>query len=147
MPTLKGAYEAPNVTKSHKDFVWGKVDALTKDKKGTKRELLDLLRVVYTHYDNGGHSCGRSKRSRLLESCMETLRGKKFHARDWRKLRSLITILVSMYHDDEYIKKMQWYDGHTDDEFGLISNIQERAHLMAVFVLVRLTELTSERPQ
>ncbi len=146
MGTLKQAYEASNVTASHREFVWEKVNALTVGKEGTKRELLDLLRMVYRHYDNGGHSCGRSKRSTLLESCINILQNKKLFRDHWQELRKKITLLVSMYHDDGYIEKMGWYD-HVDREFGLISSVQERVHLMAVFQLLRLTELTDERPQ
>ena len=146
MPKLKEVYLAPSVTGLHRDFVWGKVEALTKGKKGTKRELFDLLRLVYRHYDNGGHSCGRSRRSKLLESCLSLLQKKKLLSKDWGDLRKQVTILVSMYHDDEYILEMGWY-ADADVEFALISNVHERVHLMAVFELLKLTELTDERPQ
>lgn len=146
MGTLKEVYEAPNVTPSHRDFVWGKVKALTDGKKGSKRELFDLLRVVYSHYDNGGHSCGRSRRSKLLELSVSILQKKKLLSKDRRELSTAITMLVSMYHDDEYILEMGWYTD-VDLEHALISNVQERVHLMAVFELLGLTGLTSQRPQ
>lgn len=143
---LREVYLAENVSDSHRTFVWEKVDALTKGKKGSRTELFDLLRMVYSHYDNGGHSCGRSQRSRLLESCMEVLQKRKLLRRDEKEVSRIITILVSMYHDDNYIIRMGWYQD-IDLKYGLISEIQERVHLMAVFELLRLKELTDERPE
>jgi hypothetical protein len=146
MPKLKEVYLGPKVAESHKSFIWEKVEALTRGKQGSRRELFDLLRVVYSHYDNGGHSCGRSRRSKLLESSMGILQKKRLLSKDRQELSETITMLVSMYHDDEYILEMGWYTD-VDLEHALTSNVQERVHLMAVFELLGLTELTSERPQ
>lgn len=143
MQTLMQAYQAPNVTQSHKDFVWGEVAILTKGKKGSRQEIFDLLRLVYRHYDNGGHSSGRSRRSQILERCLSILQKSRMTSNDRCELCEKITTLVSMYHDDEYIRKMCWYD-YPDDNFALISSVSERVPLLAVFTLLGLTNLTQD---
>ena len=53
----------------------------------------------------GGHSCGRSLRSVLLEGIQVKLREK-----DLNTAKLYLGILLAMYHDYRYINRHHWFD-------------------------------------
>lgn len=138
MTNIKALYDNPEVNSGQRDYFWEKVsEILIQQEKGKIFILKESLRYMYQRYDCGGHSCGRSMRSLLLEEAMRDIRSE-----DFESAGKIFSIIVAMYHNHEYIEKHGWYDFKMD--FGLYgSSIDERIHLS---VLAFLTGVENEIP-
>lgn len=66
------------------------------------------LRLLWTRYDTGGISVGRSLRSLLLDEIISVLAKRSRGGEE--RVRVLLSVLLGMYHDHSYIRAMSWYD-------------------------------------
>lgn len=123
--SIKALYENEDVPLGQRNFFWKEVHHIlgSPDKEEIVTRSLSYL---YQRYDYGGHSCGRSLRSLLLESAIREVR-----AGGMASAGKKIALLVAMYHSHAHIDKSGWYDFPLD--FGIYgSSLEERIHLAAV---------------
>lgn len=78
---------------------------LTRSRMGVLGAIFCLNRL-WQGYDEGGHSIGRSFRSRILEQILPWLRS----GTHLQKAKTALSILVAMHYDYEYINKHGWWD-------------------------------------
>lgn len=93
------------------------------------------LRLLWERYDTGGISVGRSLRSSLLEESISLLAKNPHRLR--KRIQTLLSVLLGMYHDHRYINTMGWYDyelGHFSE-----SDLMHRVWLLPLPSCLRLT--------
>jgi hypothetical protein len=102
-----------------------------------------LLKKIWTRYDLGGHSIGRSRRSLLLEAAMDAMRHE-----DRENAKSHIAFLIAMYHNVDYINSHNWFDykveHFTDAWLQDLCNLVAAWILLGIDVLPDIQELTDE---
>lgn len=108
MPSLKVMCDSKKISVPQREYFWEEVNAVL-SKEGDRIDIaLECLTRVWTGYDMGGHSCGRSLRSFLLEFVISTLKEQK--SEDVDKIKLALSILVAMYFDYKYINQQKWFD-------------------------------------
>jgi hypothetical protein len=101
------------VTKAREEFI---LRALSEEKnKNPEKSDIEKARIsmseLWSLYDLGGISVGRSLRSVILETVTECM---DFGLEEESKY--LVSLLIRMYHDVEYINRYNWYDFEVDLE-------------------------------
>lgn len=114
MKQLKKLVNDPGISKLQRKTFNAGVKVLLREggeRKGVKGALFYLGRLGYC-YSVGGHSCGRSMRSLILDQSMLWLRGDDGtpERSSVRKAKTAVSILVAMHYDYRYINKHRWFD-------------------------------------
>lgn len=93
------------------------VKALLKEGGEGIAGALFCLRRLWRCYDAGGHSMGRSLRSCILEKILELFRENEKAANEAciQKAKILLSVLVAMHYDYEYINRRGWFDYRLKD--------------------------------
>jgi hypothetical protein len=73
--------------------------------KSDHEKVRFLMRSLWTSYDLGGISVGRSLRSVILEQATEC-----FDFNLMEESKYLVSLLICMYHNPSYINRNGWYD-------------------------------------
>jgi hypothetical protein len=143
MASLKSLYLKTGVSAAQRNAFWKKVretksKALQENKNDKEKAALYLLQHLWSCYDMGGISVGRSLRALLLEHATKELReGKK------KSPHKILATLVAMYHDQAHIRRWQWYDFPVADDDPYSSSLTERIFLCSA---VQLLELRGDIP-
>ena len=96
--------------------------------------IIQCLRKVWHKYDTGGHSCGRSLRSLILEKMQKWLiEGKML------QVRCALSILLAMYYDYKYINANNWYDFKLEDVWDL--PLEERIFFSTIAFVLELDDI------
>jgi hypothetical protein len=121
MRSLKTLCVDPCFPKRQKEYFRAQVDALLVEGGVGKNGALFCLNRLWHHYDVGGHSMGRSLRSVILEKILVWLRVDKETTDDTsiQKAKIILSILVAMYYDFEYINRHDWFDYKLADMWDL----------------------------
>jgi hypothetical protein len=128
MTSVKALYEDPRVSAGQRAYFWRKVaEVLSEPCPSTLETARRSLSYIWCCYDSGGHSVGRSLRSRLLECAM-----KYFDSGNTTKTGEIIVVLIAMYHNHEHIERAGWYDYTPSPDCYPDSSSDERVHLAVV---------------
>lgn len=108
MRSLKELCNDPEFPKTQKACFDMQVSILLTESRMGNDGAIFCLRRLWQNYDEGGHSMGRSLRSRILEQILSWLRsGTPLRL---QKAKTALSILVAMHYDYEYINRHNWFD-------------------------------------
>lgn len=112
MRSLRALCNDSGFPKSQQIHFKEEVNALLVQSGVGESGALFCLRRLWQHYDVGGHSMGRSLRSIVLEGVIGLLRTSGETATEIRieKAKTLLSVLVAMHYDYEYINRHDWFD-------------------------------------
>ncbi|MDD2657799.1 MAG: hypothetical protein PHD04_04050 [Candidatus Pacebacteria bacterium] len=96
--------------KGQKEYFRTEVAALLAESGMGRGGALFCLSRLWQYYDVGGHSMGRSLRSVILDKVMDWLRASATDEASVQKAKTLLSVLVAMHYDYEYINRQRWFD-------------------------------------
>ncbi|MAG12457.1 hypothetical protein CL630_01450 [bacterium] len=109
------------------------------EREGSKKDIaLYCIIEVCRGYDSGGHSCGRSLRSGILEKVFSWLTDGYEE-----KAKCGLSILLAMYYDYEYINESGWFGHESGHKIESVaeSPLRDRIHLSAAAFSLGLDEI------
>lgn len=151
MPTLDELCNNPSFPALQQEYFWKEVERLKYGDRSSLEKAAQCLNYVWNHYDSGGHSCGRSWRSFILEQVIAWLRSEieieKEGTRHTTAIRQhdeiiakkALSVLIAMYFDYGYINRSGWYDYPLDGVWDV--PLDDRIHLCAAAILLDVREI------
>jgi len=134
MKSLKALYQGTEINESQKAQFREEIRRI-KDISPIRNKVLEhCLLDIAQEYSQGGISSGRSLRSMLLDQARWWLKH-----RAPEKAKVALSVLISMYHDVEYINSQSWYDFKIENNNGV--PIVERINLCVIAEIMGIDEL------
>jgi len=121
MSSLQALCDDPGFPDVQKGYFRIEAEALLSEGGTGKEGALFCLSHLWHHYDVGGHSRGRSLRSRILEQILAWLRPDDAMSVEicMQKAKTALAILVAMHYDYRYINRRGWFDYAIEDMWDL----------------------------
>ena len=143
MRSLKLLCADPGFPETQKMYFETEVNVLLADSGVGEEGALFCLGRLWHYYDVGGHSMGRSLRSVILDKVMDWLRTNKRAADETcvQKAKTLLSVLVAMHYDYEYINQQQWFDYHLDAMWDL--PLRDRVFVSAAAFALNVDDVPS----
>ena len=124
MPQISDLHKDCSHQGSQREYIKRKVKEVLEDSLDQDSKVRRCIRRLWSRYDSGGISIGRSLRAVLLEETYQLLESGLID-----EAKELLAVMIAMYHSPEYINEHKWFDYEVSID---LLPVEERILLLAV---------------